>query len=116
MVPRSEELPARQRAAAEAGRLKPRDVTIANPSWAGAAGAAISTAEALARWVKAMCDGSLLNRRWQRRRLDSIRSVDPSNPHASGYGLAIASAARCTGTGAPYQDSKPSAPLTRHEN
>jgi D-alanyl-D-alanine carboxypeptidase len=86
----SEELPARQRAAAEAGRLKPRDVTIANPSWAGAAGAAISTAEDLARWVKAMGDGSVLNRRWQRRRLDSVRPTGPSNPNAASYGLAIA--------------------------
>jgi D-alanyl-D-alanine carboxypeptidase len=86
----TEELPPRQRAAAEAGRLKPHDVTVMNPSWAGAAGAGISTAEDLARLAKGICDGSLLNRRWQRRRLDSIRSVDPSNPHASGYGLAIA--------------------------
>jgi len=77
---RTEALPPRRRAAAESGRLKPRDVTMANPSWAGAAGAAISTAEDLARWVKGICDGSLLNRRWQRRRLDSIRSTDPSNP------------------------------------
>ena len=92
----TEELPARQRAAAEAGRLRPRDVTIGNPSWAGAAGAAISTAEDLAKWARGMCDGSLLNRRWQRRRLDSIRSVDPSNPLASGYGLALAK------TGAVY--------------
>ncbi len=64
-------------------------MTVINPSWAGAAGAGISTAEDLAKLVKGICDGSLLNRRWQRRRLDSIRSIDPSNPHASGYGLAI---------------------------
>ena len=46
-----------------------------------------------------MCDGSLLNRRWQRRRLDSIRSVDPSNPHASGYGLALAKTSAVYGHG-----------------
>ncbi len=86
----TERLPPRQLAAAEAGRLRPRNVTIFNPSWAGAAGAGISTAEDLAKFAKGICDGSLLNRRWQRTRLDSIRSVDPSNPHASGYGLAIA--------------------------
>ena len=85
-----ERLPPRQLAAADAGRLRPRDVTIFNPSWAGAAGAGISTAEDLAKFAKGICDGSLLNRRWQRTRLDSIRSVEPSNPHSSGYGLAIA--------------------------
>ena len=86
----TDRLPPRQLAAAEAGRLKPRNVTYIDPSWAGAAGAAISTAEDLAKIAKGICDGSLLNRRWQRLRLDSIRSTDPSNPGASGYGLGIA--------------------------
>ena len=52
----TDELPPRQRAAAEAGRLKPHDVTMMNPSRAGAAGAAISTAEDLAKWARGMCD------------------------------------------------------------
>jgi D-alanyl-D-alanine carboxypeptidase len=51
-----------------------------NASWAGAAGAAISTAQDMATWVKGMCDGSLLNRAWQRKRLDSIGSSDPTSP------------------------------------
>ena len=96
----TERLPPRQLAAADAGRLRPRDVTIFNPSWAGAAGAGISTAEDLAKFAKGICDGSLLNRRWQRTRLDSIRSVEPSNPHSSGYGLAIAKRGAVYGHGA----------------
>ena len=87
---RSERLPPRQLKAARAGKLKPNDVTDSNPSWAGAAGAAISTAGDIATWVKGMCDGALLNRAWQRKRLDSIRSSDPKSPSAAGYGLAIA--------------------------
>jgi hypothetical protein len=38
-------------------------VTVTNPSWTGAAGAGISTAEDLAKLVKGICDGSPLNRR-----------------------------------------------------
>jgi D-alanyl-D-alanine carboxypeptidase len=87
---RTERLPPRQLKAARAGKLKPNDVTDSNPSWAGAAGAAISTADDIATWVKGMCDGALLNRAWQRKRLDSIRSSDPKSPSAAGYGLAIA--------------------------
>jgi D-alanyl-D-alanine carboxypeptidase len=87
---RTERLPPRQLKAARMGKLKPNDVTDSNPSWAGAAGAASSTASDMATWVKGMCDGALLNRAWQRKRLDSIRSSDPKAPSAAGYGLAIA--------------------------
>jgi D-alanyl-D-alanine carboxypeptidase len=87
---RTERLPPRQLQAARAGKLKPNDVSDSNPSWAGAAGAASSTAGDLATWVKGMCDGALLNRAWQRKRLDSIRSSDPKSSSAAGYGLAIA--------------------------
>jgi D-alanyl-D-alanine carboxypeptidase len=86
---KTEKLPPRQLAAALAGTLKPNDVTDANPSWAGAAGAAISTAEDMARWGKGLVDGSLLNPIWQRKRLDSVRSTNPTDPAAAGYGLAI---------------------------
>ena len=86
---KTERLPADQIAAAEAGLLKPRDVTVMNPSWAGAAGAGISTAQDMATWAKGLCDGSLLDARWQRRRLASIRAIDPAEPSAPGYGLAL---------------------------
>src|SRR5207302_7095106 len=87
----TERLPPGELQAAREGKLKPNDVTDSNPSWAGAAGAAISTAKDMATWAKGLCDGSLLNRAWQRKRLDSIRSSDPNAPGGgAGYGLAIA--------------------------
>lgn len=87
---KSEKLPPSELAAALAGRLKPRDVTDANPSWAGAAGAAISSPRDVATWVEGLGNGSLLNRSWQRRRLHSVRPIAPGR-NAPGYGLALAS-------------------------
>lgn len=87
---KTEKLPADQIAAAEAGQLKPRDVTVMNPSWAGAAGAGISTAQDLATWAKGLCDGSLLDAHWQHRRLASVRAIDPAEPSGPGYGLGLA--------------------------
>jgi D-alanyl-D-alanine carboxypeptidase len=86
----SAELPPDQLAAAQAGRLKPHDVTDENPSWGWSAGAAISTAEDLATWVQASGDGTLLDPTWQKKRLDSVQSADPSDPGAASYGLGIA--------------------------
>ena len=86
----SAELPAEQQAAAAAGTLKPNDVTAANPSWTWAAGGAVSTVRDLTTWVRALGDGSLLNPAWQQRRMNSLASIDPSNPKAVSYGLAIA--------------------------
>ena len=74
---------------AREGTLKPHDVTNSNPSWAGAAGAVISTARDMTVWARALTDGSLLNRKWQRLRLDSPRSADPKQNGSAGYGLAI---------------------------
>ena len=73
-------LPADQQAAARAGTLEPRDVTDMSPSWAWAAGGAISTAGDLASWAKALVEGAVLNPAWQRRRLDSILPTDPAVP------------------------------------
>ncbi len=83
-------LPAAEQAAAEAGTLLPNDVTDENPSWGWSAGAALSTIGDLATWVTALVDGHLLNPEWQRRRLASVQSTDPTNPDAAGYGWAIA--------------------------
>jgi D-alanyl-D-alanine carboxypeptidase len=83
-------VPPDQLAAAQAGTLKPNDVTDQNPSWAWSAGAAISTAEDLAIWVKALGDGALLNPTWQMKRLGSLQPTDPSDPAAASYGLGIA--------------------------
>ena len=68
------------------GSLLPIDNTDANPSWAWTAGGAISTADDLAVYVKAMVGGGLLDAATQKVRMDSIRSMSPS----SGYGLGIA--------------------------
>ncbi|WP_018351773.1 serine hydrolase domain-containing protein [Longispora albida] len=83
-------LPAAQQSAAAAGTLLPSDHTDDNPSWAWAAGGAISTAGDLQRYVKALIDGELLNAELQKTRIDSIRPSDPSNPNSAGYGLGIA--------------------------
>jgi D-alanyl-D-alanine carboxypeptidase len=53
--------PAGLRAAAKAGSLKPNDDTGQNPSYAYAAGGAISTADDLAIWIRALVGGKLFN-------------------------------------------------------
>ncbi|PQO31404.1 D-alanyl-D-alanine carboxypeptidase [Blastopirellula marina] len=73
-----------------AGKLPPTDVTNTNPSWAWAAGGAISTATDLAAYVEALVTGGLLDDKMQAKRLASIRSNNPAAPNATGYGLGIA--------------------------
>lgn len=82
-------LPPAQAAAAVAGRLKPINDTNASPSWAWTAGGAISTPDDLARYVKALVGGGLLDKRLQRLRLHSIRPTAPGQPNGIGYGLGI---------------------------
>jgi D-alanyl-D-alanine carboxypeptidase len=84
------ELPADQQAAAAAGTLKPHDVTVQDPSWAWAAGSAISTAEDMTKWVTAMGNGSLLDAAWQKKRMESFQPVNPAAPTGPAYGFAIA--------------------------
>jgi D-alanyl-D-alanine carboxypeptidase len=86
----SQVLPPDQQAAAEAGTLEPIVVTDENPSWAWAAGGGISTARDLARYVKALVRGGLLDDQLQEERLDSIQPIDPDEPSSPGYGLALA--------------------------
>lgn len=83
-------LPEDEQKAAYAGTLLPNDVTDANPSWAGAAGAGISTADDLVTWVQALGTGQLLDPEWQEKRMDSVRATSPGNPAAPGYGYGIA--------------------------
>jgi D-alanyl-D-alanine carboxypeptidase len=75
--------------ALDAGTLVRIDVTDMNPSWGWAAGAAISTTDDLARYVKALGSGELLGRKMQRQRLASVRPIDPTNPDSPEYGQAI---------------------------
>ena len=83
-------LPEDQQAAAMAGELEPNDYTDLNPSWAGAAGAAISTASDLAMYAEALVSGGLLDPDVQQQRIDSVETVDPAKPAGPGYGLALA--------------------------
>lgn len=77
-------------AQAQAGTLKPHDTTNVNPSWAGAAGAGVSTATDLATWVQALVGGQLLSPTLQQTRLDSMESTNPGNPTSAAYGLGLA--------------------------
>src|SRR2546430_2042661 len=58
--------PPELQAAAKAGTLKPTDCTDQNPSYASAAGGAISTANDLATWIQALVGGRVLNAAYQR--------------------------------------------------
>jgi D-alanyl-D-alanine carboxypeptidase len=85
----SQVLPPEQQASAYAGTVKPADVTGANPSWAWAAGGAISTADDLARFVRALVEGDLLSKQRHKERLESLQSTNPGDP-STGYGYALA--------------------------
>jgi len=81
--------PADLQAAARAGTLKPNDVTRQNPSYAFAAGGAISTADDLAIWIRALVGGKLFDADYQRQWLDSPEPQDPSQPLGQKYGYGI---------------------------
>lgn len=78
-----------QKAAAEAGTLKPTDYTTVNHSFAMAAGGVISTADDLATWIEALVTGHVLNADYQQRWLASLRPEDPSKPGGQQYGYGI---------------------------
>ena len=63
--------PAELQAAARAGTLKPNDDTAQNPSYAFAAGGAISTAEDLAIWIRALVGGKVFDADYHRQWLES---------------------------------------------
>ena len=81
--------PADLRAAAKAGTLEPNDATWQNPSYAFAAGGAISTADDLAIWMRALVGGKLFDADHQRQWLDSLEPQDPSKPLGQKYGYGI---------------------------
>ena len=56
-----EQYPADMQAAARTGTLQPIDYTNQNPSYATAAGGAISTADNLATWIRALVSGKVFN-------------------------------------------------------
>ncbi|WP_291051248.1 serine hydrolase domain-containing protein [Herbiconiux sp.] len=87
----SSKLPPDLLAAADAGTFLPNDGTLDNPSWAWAAGSAISTAGDLADYVEALVGGddALLDPEMQAARMDSFQSTDPKDPTAAAYGWNI---------------------------
>jgi CubicO group peptidase (beta-lactamase class C family) len=81
--------PADLQAAAKAGTLKPNDDTGQNPSYALAAGGAISTAHDLSTWMRALVGGKVLNADYQRQWLASLVPQDPGKPLGLKYGYGI---------------------------
>ena len=80
-------LPADLLAQAEAGTLLPNDQTAANPSWAWAAGAGISTIGDLATLIEAIVGGGLLNPDLQEARLQNVVPPEPGSASAYGWGI-----------------------------
>ncbi|REE71008.1 D-alanyl-D-alanine carboxypeptidase [Rhodococcus wratislaviensis] len=84
-----EEYPADMQAAARAGTLQPLDYTHQNSSYATAAGGAISTADDLTTWIRALVSGDVLNAEYQQQWLHSLQPEDPSAPDGQQYGYGI---------------------------
>ncbi|MFI6355593.1 serine hydrolase domain-containing protein [Streptomyces sp. NPDC050743] len=82
--------PADMQAAARSGKLRPVDYTHQNPSYATAAGGAISTADDLATWIGALVTGKVLGPAFQQRWLHSPQAEDPAAPNGQRYGYGIA--------------------------
>ncbi|MGW5852686.1 serine hydrolase domain-containing protein [Streptomyces sp. NPDC055254] len=82
--------PADLEAEARSGKLRPVDYTEQNPSYAFAAGAAVSTADDLARWIRSLVTGKVLNPAFQQQWLRSPRAEDPAAPDGQKYGYGIA--------------------------
>lgn len=81
--------PPQMQAAARAGTLQPIDYTDQNPSYATAAGGAISTANDMATWIKALVSGQVFDADHHRQWLDSLRPEDPAAPDGQKYGYGI---------------------------
>jgi len=81
--------PPDMQAAANAGTLQPIDYTNQNPSYATAAGGAISTANDLATWIRDLVGGQVFNADFQRQWLDSPQPTNPAEPTATQYGYGI---------------------------
>jgi D-alanyl-D-alanine carboxypeptidase len=81
--------PADMQAAAQAGTLQPIDYTNQNSSYATAAGGAISTADDLAAWMKALVSGKVFNADYHQQWLTSRQAEDPDAPDGQKYGYGI---------------------------
>jgi len=81
--------PADMQTAAKAGTLKPIDYTSQNSSYATAAGGAISTADDLATWMKALGSGRVFDADYHQQWLTSLQAEDPAAPDGQKYGYGI---------------------------
>jgi D-alanyl-D-alanine carboxypeptidase len=81
--------PADMQAAAKAGTLQPVDYTNQNSSYANAAGGAISTADDLAVWMKALVSGKVFNADFHHQWLTSVQPENPEAPDGQKYGYGI---------------------------
>jgi D-alanyl-D-alanine carboxypeptidase len=84
-----EPYPADVQAAAQAGTLQPIDYTNQNSSYATAAGGAISTADDLAKWMKALVLGKVFDSDYHQQWLTSLQAEDPSARDGQKYGYGI---------------------------
>jgi D-alanyl-D-alanine carboxypeptidase len=81
--------PADMQAAAQAGALRPIDYTNQNSSYASAAGGAISTADDLVTWMKALVSGKVFDADYHQQWLTSLQPEDPEAPDGQKYGYGI---------------------------
>lgn len=95
--------PSEMQAEMRSGALKPIDYTYQNPSYATAAGGAISTADDLATWIKALVSGKVFNADYQQQWLDSLQIEEPDSPGGQMYKYGIS-----------YQRYSPTAQMYYH--
>lgn len=85
-----EPYPADMQAQMRSGKLKPVDYTHQNSSYSAGAGAAISTADDMATWIRSLTTGKVLDPAFQKQWLDSPQAEDPDAPEGQKYGYGIA--------------------------
>lgn len=69
--------------------MQPVGYTNQNPSYATAAGGAVSTADNLGTWIRALVSGKVLNAGYQQQWLHSREPEDVSAPDGQQYGYGI---------------------------
>ena len=84
-----DEYPPDLRTAANAGTLAPIDYTHQNSSYATAAGGAISTADDMAGWIRALVSGRVFNADYHQKWLSSLQAEDPEAHEGQQYGYGI---------------------------
>lgn len=81
--------PAEMQDQMRSGAIKPIDYTHQNASYATAAGGAISTADDMATWIRALVSGEVFNADYHGQWLNSLQAEDPDAPDGQKYGYGI---------------------------